>query len=518
MTKLIPYMDVAGAARQTDSLVASDEPLLRGSVVQAGGSASLAASIVGLQLVTGLAGLTEDSQGRYLTTSGVSSSFNEGNYLIVEVVSSSSCKIDNPAGVIDTNNGSISWEEREDYTLEDDINYARSDRKSIKGTTTFADAIPVFQRPTAVGVNIPANLTNLAGKTTDAKAFIFARRFLNASVLEGASSVTLSDVGNFKHATSMDRTGVPVIDGADAGDFESTNVDIIDSSALHYLEAIGKSVGTIVVASGSLIVDGETFTISDGTNAPVTFEFDSNSSVTQSPTLRSIVYTSLFTVSQIRDAVIKAVLDTPTLYIYAKPIGLNVDLVNEVSGIHGNVPITHTMSSPLFQVTGMSGGTTQAGSKVIGRSKAGSSVPPNSVDVDLLAMPAGGGLVDATPYVWERNQPNVIDLFYSYRERTDLAIETSPRQAPIADVRPPDNNDFFTEFFYALGKLVQSVVWETSSRIKKLEESFFSYTGANMTKAVKTTYDSEGVFLYTETKTFTYSGGSITTVVTVRTE
>ena len=56
------------------------------------------------------------------------------------------------------------WTERNPYSLQDDLNYERTDRAAIKGVGYDAP-IPTYQRPTAVGTNVPANLSNIATKT-----------------------------------------------------------------------------------------------------------------------------------------------------------------------------------------------------------------------------------------------------------------------------------------------------------------------------------------------------------------
>jgi len=50
--------------------------------------------------------------------------------------------------------------------------------------------------------------------------------------------------------------------------------------------------GTLTTVLGHLITDGDNFIVDDGVNAPVTFEFDDDASVTETDTLRAIVYDS----------------------------------------------------------------------------------------------------------------------------------------------------------------------------------------------------------------------------------
>jgi hypothetical protein len=105
----------------------------------------------------------------------------------------------------------------------------RTDRQAIKGTTNYYDAIPTYLRCTDQSTPVDANLTNLAGKTTDAKSLVVNRKFENASVSVGDGYTTLSTGANvFEYADSVDRTGIPINDGADAGNEQATYVDIID--------------------------------------------------------------------------------------------------------------------------------------------------------------------------------------------------------------------------------------------------------------------------------------------------
>jgi hypothetical protein len=170
-----------------------------------------------------------DSVGRFLTLSGANTGANNGTFRIFELISTTSVKyINNSAVVPDANNGSISWIERDPYTLEDDINFIRTDRADIKGVDYFED-VPTYVRPDDTLVDIPANLDNISGNTLDAHAWIEPRHQESVSVSAGNSFITITDVGNLKHATSTDLLGIPVIDGYDAGNNPAAFVEIVDA-------------------------------------------------------------------------------------------------------------------------------------------------------------------------------------------------------------------------------------------------------------------------------------------------
>lgn len=235
-------LDIAGSLTQSDTRTLSNEPDGYGAPVvgQSGAAASITTVTLGIATITGLTGMTLQSVGQMLTLSGAASVSNNGTFLIVNFISATSVEISNATAVAaDANNGAISWVERQPYSLEDDINYIRTDRRLIKGTTNWYDPIPTYQRPTAVGTNVPANLSNISSKTMDAHAWVTNRVFRADTVAQGEGSTIITSPGNLKHADATDRTGIPVFDGADAGNWESTYVEVINPFTENYLIAIG---------------------------------------------------------------------------------------------------------------------------------------------------------------------------------------------------------------------------------------------------------------------------------------
>jgi hypothetical protein len=305
-------LDIAGTITQVSTKTLADETGCLGGPVsgQSGAAASLTAIASGIVTVTGLTGMTTTSVGRFLETSGAATGANNGTFLITAFNSATSVDISNPSGVApDGNNGSISWVEREPYSLEDDLNFVRTDRAAIKGVAYDA-AIPTYDRPTAVGTLIPASLSNIADKTLDAHAWVVNRKFAGQAVAATDTFVTVTSTSNLKHADAVDTTGVPVNDGADAGNDEATYVEVLDGYDEAALE----------------------------------------------------VLTGVF-----------------------------------------------------------------AGHRIFGRTRAGSSTSPNSVEVEFRSVSKDADISTSVPYTWEAGQPTTICLFYGFRERADLLTETAFR-------------------------------------------------------------------------------------------
>lgn len=240
-------LDIGGSLIHEDGRSLADEAASLGRPVtgQSGAAASITSIATGIVTITGLTGMTTASVGRFLVVGNGATPANNGAFLIVEFVSATSVKYANASGVApDANNPAISWQEREPYSLQDDINFTRTDRANIKGVAHTAD-IPTYERPTAVGTLVPANLANVASKTTDAKSLVRNLKFEDQAVVATNTFVTLADTGNLPHADAVDRTGIPIHDGADAGNHEATYVEIIDPATESALEvqAVGPQEG-----------------------------------------------------------------------------------------------------------------------------------------------------------------------------------------------------------------------------------------------------------------------------------
>jgi hypothetical protein len=207
-------LDIAGSLTQASNLTLSEEPLGLGAVRsgQTGSGASVSTVSAGIATISGITGMTAQSVGGFLTLSGATSSSNNGTFLIVNYNSATSVDVANASAIsADAANGTIAWAERNPYSAEDDFNYARTDREAIKGVSYYA-AVPTYQRPTAIGTTVPANLSNIAGKTTDAIGFVLNKQFLGATAVAGDTKLTITSAGNLLHSSSTDKTGVPCFD------------------------------------------------------------------------------------------------------------------------------------------------------------------------------------------------------------------------------------------------------------------------------------------------------------------
>lgn len=114
--------------------------------------------------------------------------------------------------------------------------------------------------------------------------------------------------------------------------------------------------GSITTVAGANLVDTETFTLNDGVNPAVVFEFDLNGGGV-TPGNEAVVYTAADSATVVRDAMIAAINGAASLDITASPGGpAQVLLVNDAVGTAGNVAITDTVADAGFTTTGMSGG------------------------------------------------------------------------------------------------------------------------------------------------------------------
>jgi len=286
-------LDVGGSFTHSQNMVHGDEPLQLGRIVNSGNGSGISAGAT--VTLTGLSGMSLQSIGNYIQISGFSNNNNNGVFLISEFINTNSVRIVNPSAV--TESGVFSFNERKPYSLEDDVNYARTDRAAIKGTDYY-DPVPTYTRCENQNLLIPANLSNIAGNTLDAKSLVVTRKFRSKSVNNGESYITITDVGNLKHADSVDVTGIPVYDGFEAGNEESTYVNLLDTNGLK-----------VFVLSGQF-----------------------------------------------------------------------------------------------------------AGQRIYGRTRVGTSISPNSVEIEFRSVQDGHELSTSQPYTWEENQTSLVDIYYAYRE------------------------------------------------------------------------------------------------------
>lgn len=112
----------------------------------------------------------------------------------------------------------------------------------------------------------------------------------------------------------------------------------------------------------SSIPEGSTFTLNDGVNPAVVFEFDSDASVVETPTLRRVDITGATSADLVQDAIESAINGAPTLAIAAtENVGDTswTDLVNDANGTLGNNAILFDVPDLLgsgLVFAGMEGG------------------------------------------------------------------------------------------------------------------------------------------------------------------
>jgi hypothetical protein len=223
-------LDIQGSFSQSSTRTLTDETSGFGAPLsgQTGAAATIGTSGP-IATITGLTGMTANSVGNFLTITGAATGGNNGTFLIVTFNSATSVDIANAtASAPDANDGAISWTERRAYSLNDDLDFERTDRAAIKGVG-YDQPIPTYTRPTATGTPVAANLSNIAGKTTDARGFVFNRKFSAATVAATDTLITVTSVGNLRHADATNKTGVPMFDAAPyTGDYVACYVEILN--------------------------------------------------------------------------------------------------------------------------------------------------------------------------------------------------------------------------------------------------------------------------------------------------
>ena len=235
-------LDIQGSSRQEQNRTLTDEFNQLGHIVS--GVSNAAASIIAgaaggqMRVSSSLAifdATNLSDRTNFLKVSGALTGSNNGVFLIVNVVNVNEVDVVNAsAGIPDGNNGALSIQEYQPYALEDDLNYTRTDRAAIKGTTNWYDGIPTYQQTTNLGTNITASLQQIAGHTTDAMSLNRNLRVVFSGSFSGSLSCVLTSSNNLKHSNGTDKTGVPIYDSANnsfQNDAQSCYVEINDLHA-----------------------------------------------------------------------------------------------------------------------------------------------------------------------------------------------------------------------------------------------------------------------------------------------
>jgi hypothetical protein len=139
-------------------------------------------------------------------------------------------------------------------------------------------------------------------------------------------------------------------------------------------DACLRATGSITIGVGTLLdTHGDTFTLGDGVNADVTFEFDWNDDGTTVNGDNVIPFSGTPSTAELATAITNAINAAAALNITATkiveesgaggegseptaPTAAVVQLKNDRTGERGNVAISETVGNPNFKVSGMSGG------------------------------------------------------------------------------------------------------------------------------------------------------------------
>lgn len=291
-------LDIAGSLFTTDQLSVSNE------ILGLGASLGLVPATVSETTITFNGSVPAQMvAGCWVKLSGGD---NSGIYLIT-AVNGSEITV-SASGLI---NETCDAEVFAPYSLESDLNYARSDRAAIKGVG-FADGIPTYT--TAYNdEQLSANLNNLAGKGTDAKGFLFPRKALGVAVSSGDQSISFnigfSGVLADSSMKGASWKGVPCWNsGPYANDWTSTFAILIDP-------VTGNTVSPLLPdgqPDDAKVVIGRTRSPNTG-----------NSEASQLPSGEVSAYLDLFTID--RDKEIKAENVTPYTWEAGLPTSIEVN-------------------------------------------------------------------------------------------------------------------------------------------------------------------------------------------------
>ena len=115
--------------------------------------------------------------------------------------------------------------------------------------------------------------------------------------------------------------------------------------------------GSMIVVPGTLLNDGETFTLQDAAGLVVVFEFDDDGSVSETPTLRQVVFNPADgNVLVTRDAVRDAINNSDLEMTAAVPGAALVTMTQDDTGLSGNTTIAETVADTGFSVTDFANG------------------------------------------------------------------------------------------------------------------------------------------------------------------
>jgi hypothetical protein len=224
---------------------------------------------------------------------------NQGTYRITGYTDASNAIC---ASATFADESSIDYEVRQEQNLEDDLNYLRTCRKEVLGSGIsdwFGD-IPTYTNPKATNVPKRADLTNIAGNTTDAILQLYDKEVEGESVSVTDTEVTIADATQY--ADAIDKTGVPV---ADSGELDETNY------LATIVELKDPETGSVLKAGGDgAVVFGRIFKGVEGTNIKIKFFTGTNDAsatpyawTADDPTTINVVYAERYTLTDLPEDV-----------------------------------------------------------------------------------------------------------------------------------------------------------------------------------------------------------------------
>jgi hypothetical protein len=225
-----PELDIKGRENivNTRSLT-GDEAAERGlqdGAQQTGNGTTdgVTAPVSGVQTATVAgAGFTASMVGKFVTIASMVNGVNNGTFLVTAQAGTTISYV-NAAGVIEANIVAT-FDVFAPYSLADNVDFNATDRKNIKGTAQHYTAVPTYVRPSAIGTNVDANLTNIAGNTLDAKAEVTdvkqAGIKLRPSIADGDGNALVSDetftTTNFHFIAGDLDSFITITDGTSTG-------------------------------------------------------------------------------------------------------------------------------------------------------------------------------------------------------------------------------------------------------------------------------------------------------------
>lgn len=200
--RIDPELDVQGRVSIVNTRSLTDEAAERGaqdgSQATGNGSSDNVTAPDGNDVQTATvagASFTASMVGKFVTVASMTNGANNGTFLVTAQTGTTISYV-NASGVVESSI-SATFDVYAPYSAADNVDFNATDRKNIKGTASHTTDVPTYVRPSAIGTSVPANLTNIAGNTLDAKARVTdvkqASVKLRPSIADGDGNVLVSD-------------------------------------------------------------------------------------------------------------------------------------------------------------------------------------------------------------------------------------------------------------------------------------------------------------------------------------